>query len=207
MSAITRGRCVLAGLIAAGTLFLITRAVWVRADVSDLVGGSSALEVTGAQAASAAAACAAVALAASAVLALASRPVRWVSGPLMILTGAGAAIAAWDVHARPSAHAATAIAQKAGASGGVSGSISSVAVAVWPLVALVPCAVLVALGTVVLIRGRAWPTRTRFEREGGARATPTAAAVREDPAATWDALSRGEDPTDAPTRTGGPPTS
>jgi uncharacterized membrane protein (TIGR02234 family) len=62
----------------------------------------------------------------------------------------------------------------------------------WPWVAVVGGALIAVSGLVVLVRGGSWPgPASRFER-----ASPPAAPRRQDDVAgTWDALSRGDDPT------------
>ncbi len=71
--------------------------------------------------------------------------------------------------------------------------------AAWPVLAVVSGVLGVAVGIVVVLRGRAWPGMgRRYERGTGAPATsaPRAAADDEDRAqAAWKALDRGEDPT------------
>ncbi len=195
----SRRLAVLAGIVVSGALFLVSRAAWLHASVPDLAGGASEVDVTGGDAAPAVVALAVVAIAGSLVTAISSRHVRLVTGPLLALAGIGAGIGATRVLLDPAAHATSAIAEATG----VSGSGETVTLTPWPLVALAPAVVLVVLGVVVLVAGRAWTRTARFDRAG---ATPDAAAVAEDtgidpradPAKAWDALTRGEDPTHRP---------
>jgi uncharacterized membrane protein (TIGR02234 family) len=83
---------------------------------------------------------------------------------------------------------------------------TQVSVSIWPWVAVVGGVLIGIAGLLTLIGGRSWsgPTR-RYERTStgpesmsrpGATATAPV-ALDETPAGTWDALSRGEDPTSA----------
>ncbi len=210
---LTRRSAVLAGLVLAGALLLLTRAPWMHARVSDLVGGTTAVDVSGAEAAPLVVAAALVALAASAVVAISSRAVRFVSGPLLVAAGIAAALGALAVRTDPEGHARGAIAEATG----VSGAEAELSGTLWPLLALLPCAGLALLGAMVLVAGRTWVGSTRYAREGtasaagasavqgsvadeGAVATAPVPPASEDPAALWDALSRGEDPTAGPRR-------
>lgn len=210
---LTRRSAVLAGLVLAGALLLLTRAPWMHARVSDLVGGTTAVDVSGAEAAPLVVAAALVALAASAVVAISSRAVRFVSGPLLVAAGIAAALGALAVRTDPEGHARSAIAEATG----VSGAEAELSGTLWPLLALLPCAGLALLGAMVLVAGRTWVGSTRYAREGtapaggasavqgsvadeGAVATAPVPPASENPAALWDALSRGEDPTAGPRR-------
>lgn len=210
---LTRRSAVLAGLVLAGALLLLTRAPWMHARVSDLVGGTTAVDVSGAEAAPLVVAAALVALAASAVVAISSRAVRFVSGPLLVAAGIAAALGALAVRTDPEGHARSAIAEATG----VSGAEAELSGTLWPLLALLPCAGLALLGAMVLVAGRTWVGSTRYAREvtahaagasavqgsvadEGAVATAPVPPASEGPAALWDALSRGEDPTAGPRR-------
>lgn len=204
---VPRRSAVLAGLVLAGSLFLTTRATWMHARVPDLVGGTTDVDVSGAEAAPMVVAAALVALAAAAVVAISSRAVRFVSGPLLVAAGMAATIGALAVRSDPAGHARSAIA----AATGVSGAGAELSGTVWPLIALAPAIGLAALGVVVLVAGRAWSRSARYDREAvpgaarGADLRPRAAeaadaAAPDDPAALWDALSRGDDPTAGPRR-------
>jgi uncharacterized membrane protein (TIGR02234 family) len=68
----------------------------------------------------------------------------------------------------------------------------------WPLMAVVAGALALAVGLLVLLRGRRWPAMgRRYERgEPGAAGPAKRPATDEDRAsAAWRALDRGEDPT------------
>jgi uncharacterized membrane protein (TIGR02234 family) len=68
----------------------------------------------------------------------------------------------------------------------------------WPVVALVAGLLAVAVGGVVLLRGRGWPGMGRRYERGSAPEPTRPATDEERRQAAWRALDRGEDPTDAP---------
>lgn len=203
----SRRSAVLLGILLSGSLFLITRAGWITATVPDLAGGRSTIAATGGQASPATVALAVVALAASLVTGLTSRGARLVTGPLIALCGAGALVSGILVLTDPEGHAASAIAQASS----VTGTGADIVLGPWAAISLLPSALLILLGPAILLLGRSWRTTSRFEREAAApdvagdahapepaRAVPVAASApaAADPAALWDALTHGEDPTD-----------
>lgn len=191
---LTRRRAVLLALLSAVVLAGLTRAVWVSASGADLSGTIVDIDVTGQQAAPPVLALALAAGAAAAATSLSSRWVRWVTGPVLVLCGAGAAAAVGVLLADPVSAARPAVIERTGVTGG---QIAADAGAL-PLLALVPAALLIALGAGVLLAGGRWPlrTRSRFERDARESERAAAADPGEDPAAVWDALSRGEDPSE-----------
>jgi uncharacterized membrane protein (TIGR02234 family) len=85
----------------------------------------------------------------------------------------------------------------------VRGATTAEVLGAWPSVALAGGLLGVAVGALVVLRGRTWPAMgRRYERAAG----PTEAAARVAPARTdedraqdaWKAMDRGEDPTDPP---------
>jgi uncharacterized membrane protein (TIGR02234 family) len=69
-------------------------------------------------------------------------------------------------------------------------------VTAWPWVAAAGGALIALAGLVVLVRGSSWPAPgQRFERAPAGAAPSRPAPASDSPAGTWDALSRGEDPT------------
>lgn len=191
MTRVSRRLAVLLGLLVSGALLLTTRAAWAHASVPDLAGGTTAVAVTGAQAAPLVVASGVVALAAAAVTSLSSRAVRLVTGPLLILAGVVAAAGAIGASRDPSSAAAAAISDATG----VGGTGAAVTATAWPLAAVAAATVLAVLGLAILVAGRTWVSAARYQRDASAAAPRD---PREDPSAAWDALSRGEDPTGAP---------
>jgi uncharacterized membrane protein (TIGR02234 family) len=82
----------------------------------------------------------------------------------------------------------------------VRGTTTAEVLAAWPAVALAGGLLGVAVGILVVVRGRTWPAMgRRYERPAGSAetATRTAARTDEDRAQdAWKAMDRGEDPTD-----------
>lgn len=185
-SRLSRRTTVLTGLVAAGLLAATTRTTWVQATAPDLAGTAQEVAVKGADAAPAVLALALAALAAAAATSLSSRWVRFLTGPVLIAAGVGAGLSSLAPLRDPAAAAGSAVAETTGVVGAqVSADATS-----WPLLALVPALAVVAVGAIVLIVGGSWPVGSRYR----SAAVTTAADPAEDPAAAWDALTRGEDP-------------
>lgn len=181
-----RRTTVLVGTAASALLAGTTRTTWIEASAPDLTGTLQQVSVVGADAAPAVLALALVAIAASLTTALSSTWLRFLTGPVLLATGLGAALAALGVVRTPEAAAGSEIA----ATTGVLGSAVTAEVTAWPLLSLVPALVVAATGILVLVAGRGWRAGSRYRR--AAVAAP--ADPSQDPAATWDALTRGEDP-------------
>lgn len=181
-----RAVTVLAGTVLSGVLIGATRLTWAQADARDLTGSAQSVAVTGTDAAPAVLALAIVAIAASLATSLASSWVRFVTGPVLIASGLGAAWSSFAVTLDPQGAAAGAVTEATG----VVGSQVDAAATVWPMISILPALVLCAIGIVVLLVGGRWPRGTRYR--SAAVAAPSDPA--EDPAAAWDALTRGEDP-------------
>src|SRR5699024_1727342 len=197
-----RRTTVLAGTAASALLAGTTRLTWIDAAAPDLTGTLQQVDVPGAEAAPAVLALALVAIAASLATSLPSALLRFVTGPVLVLTGGGAALAALRVVLDPSAAAGSAV---AGATDVISSGLEAYAstsalrthVPVLAVVAgglllltLVPALAVAAVGVLVLVAGGSWPRRDRYR----SAAVAVAADPSEDPAAAWDALTRGEDP-------------
>lgn len=77
--------------------------------------------------------------------------------------------------------------------GGVLAGVGSLTPALtWPVIGMAGAAGLLVIGAVTLVRGSRWPVMgSRYDRHGATRTNPD-----DDPAALWNALSRGVDPTD-----------
>jgi uncharacterized membrane protein (TIGR02234 family) len=67
----------------------------------------------------------------------------------------------------------------------------------WPAAALLAGLLAVAVGALVLLRGRGWPGMGRRYERGSAPAPARPATDEERRQAAWRALDRGEDPTEA----------
>ncbi|AXK45017.1 Trp biosynthesis-associated membrane protein [Brachybacterium saurashtrense] len=181
-----RGLTVLAGIAASGALAGASRATWVQASAPDLTGTAQQVAVPGADAAPAVLALALVALAASLATSLSSSWLRLLTAPILVLAGAGAAVAALGVLRAPGSSTGSAVTSATGVAGGAVTAETTW----WPAAAALLAVLVAAVGMVVLLRGGRWPRRTRYR----SAAVRTAADPAEDPSAAWDALTRGEDP-------------
>lgn len=186
----TRRTAVLLGVAASGLLLGVTRLTWVDALAANLTGTAQALEVGGSDAAPAVVALAVVALAASLATSLSSSWVRFVTGPVLVLAGAGAGAAAFGPLRDPVSAASGTVAE---ATGVVGGAIEAEAT-LWPWLTVVPALLLVLVGAATVLVGGRWPRRSRYRSAAAAVAVDV--DPQADPAAAWDALTRGEDPTE-----------
>ena len=182
----TRRATVLAGTAAAALLAGATSTTWINATAPDLAGTAQQVTVTGSDAAPAVLALALVAIAASLATALSSHWLRFVTGPVLIATGAGSVIAALGAVQAPQEAARSAV----GSATGVLGSAVQAEPTAWPLLTLVPALVVAGIGVLVLVVGRGWPVGARYR----SAAVVATADPGQDPSAAWDALTRGEDP-------------
>ncbi|UEJ83289.1 Trp biosynthesis-associated membrane protein [Brachybacterium halotolerans subsp. kimchii] len=191
---LTRRSLVLAALVMSLALAGMTRATWTTALAAGFTGAKQSVDVPGQDAAPAVLALALVGGAAAVATTLASRWVRFITGPVLILVGIGAAVSSISVRADAVSASTSAVAE---ATGVVGGSVDAEA-SIWPLVALVPAVLLVVVGVLVLAVGGRWPRRrSRYQRDASREVAPAELDPSDDPAAAWDALSRGEDPSDA----------
>lgn len=184
-------------LVVGGALlgFVAAARPWAVALVPDALSPRE-LVASGRQAAGVVPAVALVALA-GAVAVLSTRRVgQAVAGTLLVLAGAAAAAGSFAVVRTP----ASAVEQVVTAATGRTG-VTGVATSVtpWPWLG-VASGVLIALGgAVAVVRARSWGgLSARYETAGAQppRQGPAASSdVDDDPGLTWDALSRGEDPT------------
>lgn len=178
---------VLPALLGAALTLLSTSRTWVDAGVDDPVVGHVAVAASGRQAAPVVPAVALVALAGGVALLLARAFGRRVAGLLLVLAGAAGFAATVTLQRVPVDGIADLVTKAVGVTGAPA---TSVQVTPWPWVALAGCALTAAGGAVAVLRAGRWSQpRTRYEAPGAPE------SERADAGATWDALSRGEDPT------------
>ncbi|NYI68584.1 Trp biosynthesis-associated membrane protein [Spelaeicoccus albus] len=202
-------------LLLAGALFVVSGRTWLTAEASSPVGATSAVAVTGTQATAVLPAVAAALAAAALALSIARTVARIIITSIMIvLSGAWIATAA-AVAARPGTAASAQVRDTTGlAESGEHAQLTA-----WPVVGIVLAAFVVLACAAVLVAGRRWTSGgTRFERAGAhdpvgdARGGPkigqefgqesgtesgTESGADDDqldPSTTWDALTRGDDP-------------
>lgn len=191
-----RGRGSAAGvlLLLAAATGLVSLPTWLSTTVGTALRGDVTVSVSGATAAPELVAVALVLLAATAAVALVGRAGRWVVAGVVAAGGVLVAVTAAGVLADPRAALTPVVAERTGV-----GTAGAVTVTAWPWVA-VAVGVVTALAAAWFVRAsRAWtsPSR-RHDRQaaGGTAALGGARAEAADERATWDALSRGDDPTD-----------
>jgi uncharacterized membrane protein (TIGR02234 family) len=208
---------VLLTLLGAGLVLLAGTRTWANVSIDTGPPGLSELTVAGRRSVPSAIPIALAAAAGAVVLATSGRGVRLLVAAGLVLAGAVVAISSVQA-ARDWGRALDAAAQetlgvsgtRAGPDGTVFGAAAGeVDMTIWPWVCVVGGVVILLAGLLAVIGGRSWPGPTRrYERAPGAadrigsagrpgRAVAAGSAPgREDtPASTWDALSRGEDPT------------
>src|SRR5699024_10081593 len=153
-----RRTAVLAGTAASALLAGATRTTWIQASAPDLTGTAQSVDVLGADGAPAVLALALAGIAASLATSLSSAWVRFLTGPVLLLAGAGAGIAALGVMRAPEAAAGSAVASATG----VVGAQIEAETTSWPLLALVPALAVAVIGVLMLLAGGGWPRRTRY---------------------------------------------
>ena len=176
---------ILAGAVTGG----LTLAAWTQPWFTLTVGSAQSVTVTGQVAAPALSALGLASLALAAALSIAGTIVRFALGGLQLLIG----ILAISVSAtalvdpvRSSLPAVTAVVGESGLAA-VSALVTSISISAWPWLAVVLGVLAAALGLATIVTARRWP--------GASRKYESAPSTDDSPAASWDALSAGNDPT------------
>lgn len=201
---------VLGLLVGAGLVLLAWSQTWFAVRLVEgqaTAGGAAAIEVGGAIASPALAALALAGLALAGALAIAGPVIRIVLALLALLLGGCIVLAAAIALADPIAAVSAAVADATGVAGAepTADLVASATSTFWPYAAIAGGALVAAVGVLVLVTGRAWPTSRRYG--GGARFAEADAG--ETPRSSdravddWDGLSRGDDPTDDDRGAGG----
>jgi uncharacterized membrane protein (TIGR02234 family) len=210
----------------AGLALLAVRQPWARAVyVPPRPLPSQSITVSGQDLVPAAGALALAALACLAAV-IATRGIgRRGAGLVLALCGAGTVVAVSgslsgsSVLAAAAAKASSSASVASGGAGSTTGGTASAAGPVvtggssahavllgvpWRAAVIAGALAILAAGVLTVWRGARWPVMSgRYERPGNADAGVTAARPATEPAALWDSISRGDDPTEL--RTGGPP--
>ncbi|MCQ9366863.1 Trp biosynthesis-associated membrane protein [Brevibacterium sp. 91QC2O2] len=162
----TKGRGVLALLVAAGLMWIVASRPWTPAvvDNAQTIAGVAGTSTSQAGTSPLLIACAAIVAVCALLLALLRGFGRQVMGVLAGLAGLGFAAEAIAVLAASGATA-------------------------WPWAGLVLGLLTAGTAGWVCAAARTWKTSSRYERT-------TVGSDPDDPAATWDALSRGDDPSE-----------
>ncbi|GAB3047321.1 Trp biosynthesis-associated membrane protein [Sediminivirga luteola] len=193
--AVPKGLTVTALLLIAAALYLAASQTWVHAQ---LAGEGAA--ISGADAQPVLTAMAATAGAAALFLSLAGRIGRWAASIVLVLAGIGYIASALQVIREPRAVGGSALSEATG----LIRTAESAQLTAWPWLGMAAAALLIVFAVLAAVGGRAWSSAgRRFERQksrgkdgdsgvGGGGTDRTGA---DDAVDSWDALSRGEDPT------------
>ncbi len=172
--------CVVGAMLA----FVASSRSWASVTLVQAGAPSETVRIEGAESAPAVRALALVGLAGAVAIVATRRGVRALVGAVLLATGVAVAVAA----ARGGAAAVTA-ATDAVVGGGTGRYLGTG----WPWVAGIGGMAIAAAGLLTLARGRAWPGLSgRYDRQ---RPSAPAAEARADRRGMWDALDRGDDPT------------
>lgn len=185
---------VLAGLLVAGLGMLSWTQPWFHVVAGSPQGGDVPITVAGDVAGAPLSALSLASLALFGALTIAGRVFRVILGVLQVALGVSVVLTASTALADPVRAAGSAITASTGVDG--SDSLSSLVVSIeataWPWVGLGAGVAAAVLGVSIVLLGGLWPQATRkYSATRLVAADPTT-----DPAAAWDTLSLGDDPTD-----------
>jgi hypothetical protein len=187
---------ILLGILLAGVVLLAWTQPWFELVIRLPQGGTAPVTAGGDVAGGALSALSLASLALFAALSIAGRVFRIVLGVLQTLLGVSVALAAGTSLADPIGASGTPITTATGVEGAASlvDLVDAVSATPWPWVALVVGVLSALLGVTVVVLSGAWPQATR--KYSATRLV--AADPATDPAAAWDTLSGGDDPTEGP---------
>ena len=190
---------ILLGILLAAVVLLAWTQPWFELVISLPQGGSDRVTASGDVAGGALSALSLASLALFAALTIAGRVFRIVLGVLQTLLGVCVALGAGTSLTDPIGASGTPITTATGVEGAESlvSLVDSVSATPWPWVALVTGIVSALLGVAVVVLSGMWPQATR--KYSATRLV--AADPATDPAAAWDTLSSGDDPTESPDET------
>jgi hypothetical protein len=193
---------ILLGLIGAALVVVAGSRTWAHVSLPDL-GGMNNLPLSGRQAAPTAIPIALAAGAGVIVMATAGRAIRFPVAAALVAAGALVGVASHDARHSAVSSAAKAMESAIGMANQKSviklpGDVlanASAELTIWPLLGILGGVLIALSGLAGLLTGASWPgPASRFEA-----ATPGTSAgagpAAPDDARTWDALSRGDDPT------------
>jgi len=184
---------VLAGLVLAGATLLAWTQPWFHLVVAGPQGGSLEVSADGDVAGGALAALALASLALVGALTIAGVVFRVVLGTLQLLLGGCVVVAAALALADPVAASGSVVTTATGVDGTASLDelVHAASSTAWPWVGLLGGVLTAVHGLLVALTARRWPAATRkYQAVRVAAADPAS-----DPAAAWDSLSGGDDPT------------
>ncbi|MFI5957127.1 Trp biosynthesis-associated membrane protein [Cryptosporangium sp. NPDC051539] len=122
--------------------------------------------------------------------------VPWASAAAVVGIAGGLALLATRGRSRLAVATLLAVAGVGTAAGGLRGLADHDSTFVWPVLCVVGGALILASGLVSLARGRRWAAMgARYDAPAARARAHAAAGPDAPPAALWDALDRGDDPT------------
>ncbi len=192
---------ILLGIVLAGLALLSWTQDWFHVVVASPQGGDLPLDVAGDVAGAPLSALALASLALFGALTIAGRVFRVVLGLLQVVLGASVVLTTATAVTDPVRASGSAVTTATGVDGtdSIRAIVSSVEPTAWPWLGLVAGVLAAVLGLATVLLSGAWPEATRkYSATRLVSADPTA-----DPAAAWDSLSGGDDPTDDGPRPGG----
>ena len=202
---LTRVRVLWALLLLGAAALGCASATWITTEVATAVRPTELVTATGNEAAPVVSAAALVLLACGPTLALTGRVGRYVVLAVAALAGVGVLAGVFTVVGDRDTAGRAAAADAVG----VTELTAPVELTAWPWTTAVAGALAVAVALVAGFAARRWPEVSRRHERDGTVGTPTGhdgvtdddgtasgrGTPEPDPAADWDALSRGEDPT------------
>lgn len=182
---------VMAGsMLAAGLGFASTLPTWIRAEVTTVI-ATHVIDISGAQAASTVSALALVALVASVALRIAGARLRKLLALLIVLAGAGVAVAAFGVQADP----VSAAAAQVSAATGTTAAANSYELTAMPWLGIVAGSLIALCGFWAFVASSLWKSGRKYDR-AARRDSRIEHETNPDEIDTWDSLTAGDDPTD-----------
>jgi hypothetical protein len=185
---------ILVGILLAGLALLSWTQSWFHVVVESPQGGDLPLDVAGDVAGAPLSALSLASLALFGALTIAGRVFRIVLGLLQVALGASVVVTTSTALADPVRASGSAVTTATGVDGtdSIRAIVTSVEPTAWPWLGLVAGVLAALLGVATVLSSGAWPRATRkYSATRLVVADPGA-----DPAAAWDALSGGGDPTD-----------
>ncbi len=182
-----------AGIVLAGLVLLTWTGTWFQLVLDGTTSSGSGLTVTGSTAAPGLIALALAGLALVGALAIGGRVIRAVLGVVEVLLGFAVVFSAVAALQNPATASESLITGATGIGGtaAIEKLVTSVTVTPWPWLAAVAGLLVMALGVVIVLTGRRWPgSSTKYQAVRLESQQPG-----ENPAADWDSLSGGDDPT------------
>jgi uncharacterized membrane protein (TIGR02234 family) len=187
----------IAGILVSGLVLLTWTGTWFHLTLEGSTSSHSQLAVTGSTAAPALIALALAGLALVGALALGGPVIRAILGVVEVFIGFTAGFSAVVALADPATASAALITGSTGVSGTVAvvRMVTATSVTAWPWLAVLAGVLVMALGVFIVATSRRWPkssTRYQVVRLASDREHENPG---ENPAADWDSLSGGVDPT------------